>query len=789
MKKLDLTTGAVLHHPEEKAETIELIVSGSLDIISSDTQMNAGPGTIVGLLETPAEDYRFTYLARENCVLESYPFDKVSDIDRLVRDNQSKCDELVSANAAVTLALLGHYRRSLRRSDRFCKTITNGYDAYRRLCIANEMEIQPWPLAEGLEPFTPETDLPDWLGDYYDHLGLMPTEVKHAFYSTHSSLTTAAIFKARDHIQLIYGLYDQLSSYNSEIRERFLSSSGLYDLYLNLRTRCASRPEYLEQIDQALEKYDKEISKTDILTEDLISRHRSRYINGTAGVEIPPEDTDLPAAGRNALSQAVKPSDKKASVKPEILTDSLELIFDHAGLDDDEKENARKKLGEYKRLKDKNSSDDSVRKLRHEVSRLFFSLYENAAIRTIESREAAPEAVRLFLYFGFMDEELTGHDNSVKLLRLLNRIDEHACSRLNVYTAFDWLKMIYSGERDPSRNEFDQEYSTWLRSRRQAGEISSDEEAALLGSPRERLHYEIENFLKMAMRISSGFPSVFCPVLSSHNMIRSPEQTFIDAEKIDDNWNDIKRRDFSLFFRKTLYQNDEYKIPQDIIMTEVMPDMILLPMAGARGGLWQEISGIRRDSRARMYIPILSDEDLNLIQLRLAATFRWQICRRTQGVHWNDISTPSLTSEYYDYLRTFRKNTDLSSEAREKLRSQIRTCRHSYENVFMLDYIQWIRFESAGLPRLNKVARHLMMLYCPLSPEIRKNLATNPMYADMIRRGENLAAKDLKILIARYAKRKDAEGGLPPAIIEYLNYYENLASSSFSQPQGENPPS
>ena len=107
----------------------------------------------------------------------------------------------------------------------------------------------------------------------------------------------------------------------------------------------------------------------------------------------------------------------------------------------------------------------------------------------------------------------------------------------------------------------------------------------------------------------------------------------------------------------------------------------------------------------------------------------------------------------------------------------------------MLDYIQWVRFESEGLPRLNRAARRILFTYCPFSLKARRNLINNPIYSEMIRRLEAQSAKTLKSLKARYARYKNSDGDLPAAIKSLLAYYENLASSSFTQQDGEKPPS
>ncbi|MCR5249541.1 MAG: hypothetical protein K6E50_02915 [Lachnospiraceae bacterium] len=798
MESVTINVGTVLHTAADKADCLELVTSGKVEIISPDFHITAERGSILGLFEMPRENYSYTYIAKETCTLDRYPFRRRSDTDAIVRDRISDSDRLVCANASITLSLLGHYKRSQRRVDTLLKALRKGYSGYRSFCESNSFDIQPWPLVEELENFTPEKELPDWLGDYYDQLGLMPQDIRSAFYSSHTSITTAAILEAVGHIRLIRGLFDQLSDYSNNIRETYFSGPDLFDLYLNLRRRCNGKPELQEQIDSAVEDYDKSVSRTELLTDNLLEERRLRYENGCAGSRSQKKAEAKPAEEMLPESEAPSPAEEISIQAPEtpetpevpeapdplaVLDRSLDQILACTQLDEAEEDRFRQLLEAYKSINDKNSSDNAIRQLRHDIGRGFFNLYESAVLAAMESRRGLPVPVKLFLYFGYMDEELIGRDNCAQLLRLLDRIEEmkeaaeeESESRVKasrVYTIYDWLAAIYRGEKDPSRNEFDQDYPTWLKSRRQSGEISEDQEKRYLDSPRERMRFELDNFLHLSMRIASGRPTVFCPLLSAHNIIRPLEQMLVTAESIQKNWETIRSVDFSLFFRLSLYQNSAYNLPRESIQIEVFPDMILLPMVGVRGGLWQEISGVRRDTPARMYLPVFCGEDLFLQQIKMAASFRWAICRRVQGARWNDVSDPSLTADYNDYLQFYKKNSDLSSDAKEKVKAEIQACKNSYESVFLLDYVQWMRFESQGAPRLTKVARRILFSYCPFSAKVRKNLENNPMYTDLVRRYENQATKSFKLMHLKYDKVEKQFGSLPPEIEDLLHYYES----------------
>ncbi len=793
MERMEIKAGDVLHTESELVKSLEFIVSGRMEIIAPVFRLSAGHGVVLGIFEHVNEPYQYNYIATENCVIERYPFRRKSDVDAIVQDHSEECDVLVSTGAALTLSILGQYQRTRRRTETFRRTLVKSYNEYRSLCENYGLEIQPWPLAEESEPFQPERELPDWLGDYYDQLGLMPEDVKKAFYSTHTSLTTAAILDAVHHIFMIRRLFDQLENYTSDLREQYLQSADLYDLYRNLYLRNAVKDAALaNEINDSINAYHRSLVKSTLIPEEHLNKRQTHYENAVSANSIDfsaasddslqdpgtdaelnthPEDHEVLA--ESLLTEVHTPVETPAAPDPfAALENSLETILAYTSVDEVEEDRFRQLMREYRDLQDKNSREESAKELRKNITDYFFRLYQNAAITALESSQKPPLPVQLFLHFGYMDETLIGRENALHLLKLLLQIASSESKTGHVYTVFEWLSAISRGEKEPSRNDFDQDYPTFLRSQKQNGLITESQEKRYLVSSAEKVRFELENFFTMSMKMAASHPASFCPVLSSHNIVRNLSDLLVTKQQVEDNWDKLRSIDYSLFYRESLFQAPDSKLPRESILLEVLPDVILLPAIGSRGGLWQEITGVRRDTSARMFLPVFLNEDLEVVQIRLAGQFRWQICKRIQGARWNDLSDLSLTAGYVDYLQFYRKNIDLSSEAKEKVKTEITACRNSFENVFVLDYIQWIRYESQGAPRLNKVAKQLMFQYCPFSKEIRDKLESNAMYASLIHRHEAKAEKQYKVLVSKYRKYKKEGVSLPPEITNYIAFYK-----------------
>ena len=157
-----------------------------------------------------------------------------------------------------------------------------------------------------------------------------------------------------------------------------------------------------------------------------------------------------------------------------------------------------------------------------------------------------------------------------------------------------------------------------------------------------------------------------------------------------------------------------------------------MPNVGNRGVMWQEIEGRNRQTHARMMISSFCITDLDVLFIRLTGEYRWEMCKRVQGARWNDVSDPSLTSLYTEYLQFYRKNNDLSTQAKEQVKAALQKAKNNFREVFIRDYLIWILYEGKGSPRLNKVTRGILFQFCPFSKEVRTVLNTNPLYTDLI---------------------------------------------------------
>ncbi len=390
-------------------------------------------------------------------------------------------------------------------------------------------------------------------------------------------------------------------------------------------------------------------------------------------------------------------------------------------------------IGKFKGIKDRNDTSDDMRRMKKEITNGFFELYTLVFGKARLSKfRDLPMEIRLFLTFGFVDEELAGEENTRALEEIMVHYEPDVKGR--VFTAYEWLLRIYNQKDNPSKNEFDMDFMEYLKDEVRGGRLTEAKAKTIVGDSQARFEFELQNMFTLGNKVTFGRILSYVPVFDSQNVLRPIENSYLNAERIWAELNKVRDVDFSCFCRETLYTNPEIGVTQEYLQIEVMPYVILMPNFGTRASLWQEIEGKKRTTPARMLMPIILADDPEKYIIRLCGEFRWEMCKRMQGVHWNDVTDPSLTSMYCDFLQFYRKNHDISPDTREKVKQQLAKANNNYKNVYVSDYYVYMKYEVAGSPRLNKVAREILFTFCPPSKEYRAKLGENPQYADLSKR-------------------------------------------------------
>ena len=343
-----------------------------------------------------------------------------------------------------------------------------------------------------------------------------------------------------------------------------------------------------------------------------------------------------------------------------------------------------------------------------------------------------------------------------------------------MYDLKEWLTLIYENKRVPSKNEFDLDYIEYVRSLKKQTSLKPNEEEEYYNDSRKKLHYEITNMFRYNNRVVHGQISIFVPFIYDDQIIHSLKKCYLNADKVNVAISRVRNIDYSIFFREVIHAIEATAVTKTYVMKEIQPEIILLPIYGVNGVMWQDITGKRRDTPGRWIMPILCESNLDDVVTKICGRYRWELCRSIQGNAWNNIKYRSLTSEYSDYLQFYRKNRELSEEKKEKLKLQIQRGKGNNREIFVIDYELWINSESQGAIRLNKIAREILALYCPFNKEIRERVVQQPLFDEAMARFYRESAKRIKELegIIRLLQKEDVS--ISNEILETLEFYKNF---------------
>jgi hypothetical protein len=413
------------------------------------------------------------------------------------------------------------------------------------------------------------------------------------------------------------------------------------------------------------------------------------------------------------------------------ITNALQTILAFAGIGRDIGDPLAKDIRLFMKAPDKAEKSAEMRRLRGDITKNFFTIYEAAFFKSLET-DSIPAEVKMFFLFGFIDEELAGEENTAAIYKaaLLWEDDPEDL----IMPAYNWLKKIALGQAPPSKDEFDNDWPDHLKEEVRQGNLKQPEADVMLNDPKAMARFELHNMIANANKMTYGSIFSYIPAFYAQAVSRPLDICLSTVERVRNALNHIREIDFGCFYRPAFATYPELKINRYDYNREVLPYIILMPNYGSRGLMWQEIEGRKRTTPAHMVLSIFHSADLETTLIRMCAQFRWEMCKRIQGVHYSDVTEPSLTAEYCNYLQFYKKNSTLSADMKEKVKAALKRNGNSYSKVFAAEYEQFVKNESEGLPRLNKVSREILFKYCTFGRSYRDTLSINPQYKPLIDR-------------------------------------------------------
>lgn len=764
--------GTIIFRAREPITYICMVLKGRINVDGKGIRCILGSGSFLGIADTYLNRYLFTYEAIDDASVYVFTAKGIETAKSIINMNKDYRG-IMTASLSRQTALFSEARNNLIQCAKsLYDFLIDAYDIYMNAGRELGIFVTPIPSLISLKEFEQANQIDQAKLMYYSECAKVPAEAQKAYFSP-------LIYVTAYHVEDMSGLISnialecmEISGYIEDLVE-YLMNNGETNLYKNvvmllieLKRKKVSHDKLSNLPDSILDYINKADNVMEVYAGHLLNVSREKmeqlYMALLTGEEEHIKDT----------SEDEKKADDAAVIRKEAISlkNSFDQITKYAGLDEEQVKKLSLAVAYLKASNDRMSTDDKMRYVKKEIAVIFYKLYQMVFLRA-RSEPKIPTAVRLFLDYGFLDEELLDEEQLYELCSFKPDTTEGPCK---VYTMCEWLEKIYQGKKDTSKNEFDEDYQTVLRNERKRNVITDIEEKALYQDNQKRLEFEINNMFRINNRLTNAQLSTFVPILYKEMFITSISKTKLTKQRINDAISKIIEIDYTAFHHEVLYVRPELKIVKEYIIKSIYPNIILTPTVGLFGSMWQEISNKRKDTPARFLFPTFLEGSLDDQMIRVCGRFRWEKCRSIQGAAWNNITDKSLTSEYSDYIQFYKKNHDLSEERKEKLKMQMQKARNNSREVFVMDYEMWIKGESSGAIRLNKIVREILATYCPFNRTIREKISSQPIFEEAMARYTREKLKKIREIELRYHALQKEGGQLTEELVDTLGIYRNM---------------
>lgn len=765
-----LEKGTVIYREEESIDNISLVVKGRVLVNNQGAKVLVGSGSFLGITDLHVGKFINSYIAYDDVIVFTFPIQNMNELDKVLSINKDYHGLMVASLHRHIVELDKIYTSLYTMAKELFMFLDKKQKEYVDLSRKYKNKLTPITDLDDIAEYDSDYIVDTNKINYYKECSKIPVEVQKEYYSYDTIVTR---YHVEGQAELIVNLTTECMGIALYITDMFhilfnkaetCLFKGTAKLGIDLRTSGEQNNELVTMVDEIIAQ----INNIDNLFNKCVGYQLD--VDRTYMEEIYCKlISDQTNTGLSTDIQ-MKYSESDVNTALKTINDSLKQILDFSEIDREKRENFESSILEFRNLNDKLSTEDSDRRLRKKIADIFYELYELVFLKAYKVKYVN-RVIDMFLLYGYVDENLLSKEQLLELYFLKDDNFEGTCS---VYNIKEWLIEIYEGRKEPSKSEFDLDYVDNLREIKKTKKLTPEEENDYLNNAENKLNYEIQNMFRYNNRVVNGQLSTFIPILYQDSIISNLKKVYLNAEKVNEVVQNLLNIDYSIFRREVLYYDESIGIKKEYIMQEVYPDIILFPMYGYNSVMWQEITGKRRNTPGRFFFPIFAEGSLEDMMIKAFGRYRWEICRSIQGIAWNDIKYKSLTSEYMDYLQFYRKNRELSEEKKEKLKQQIQKARSNSREVFVIDYEVWIKSESKGAVRLNKIVREIFATYCPFTKKLREKMQTQPLFTEAMKRFQREKARKIKEIDARYRALEKDNIEIPEVLLETQRFYTDL---------------
>ncbi|MBO5489616.1 MAG: cyclic nucleotide-binding domain-containing protein, partial [Eubacterium sp.] len=550
MQVMKVSKGDYVARRQDKVMEWLLIQEGSVVEKFGFAEMVLGKNAIIGILES--EWFFCDYIAKEDTTLIRLPCTNSEDLQNILEENEKY--RLLFLHTAIEQRqqALVVYRQLFQKTNELFRVAGEAYENYKQICEELFVREQPFSRMEGLHALQMQHKVDEWemrnseslvKNHFREYLQLMMKD---------DAMCVGAIMEASAQVRratLGIGEMVKYLQYNKDILLAE-SEEDLFHLYFDTAVSVAKRKQDITPFQTRMDQLLDVMERLDIYDNKQLQNCRDISVS---------YDFESVSKGRvNVLKE-----------------DCVAHILAYADYEKSYILEFKQWIQIYKEGKRKGIRDDETNKARKWIGEQFFEVYAKVFLRVMGEQEKLSPILAMFLNFGFMDVGLLGEEYTNELFNMVDQLG--LFSGEHVFTIFEWLKAIYNGKREPSKNELDVDYQEFLMQQKKHGEITEAEWKAQKEDPVKKVEYEIANMFRSGQRMTYGRVTSFMPILQEDDLLQSLRNMAITTERVESALNYVRRIDYTALYREITFSDPEKGIPNERIRKEVIPDIILFP--------------------------------------------------------------------------------------------------------------------------------------------------------------------------------------------------------------------
>ena len=409
MAEIQIKQGNTIYEKDSALTMISIIIEGTVSAKLPGETIQLCAGDVIGVLDLYTNVHSCTYTASTDVVVDSYPYKSLDSLNKVMQEEASYAKNFATSALKQFFAIADLCNVSTYTCDSLYSILMEYHRDYTKLCKQYLIPAKNLPGLEYIQPLVLESKPDGYMNAFYKDLQKICEDPQFgALFDKHFFISGFLHRTSQDMHQYLNSC-DEMSDYLSQLSHLLINEDKIdfLDLYTSLLSHVAHKKEDTTPIASAISKMLLRSKNVSGITAQLYQQRLTEYRSLTQEIQILAQQQTTETSS-DALQETVAK-----------LQHSLGTLLSFAGADADFCEKFSSDVDAYKKIVDKTAVSPELSALRNRLTQGFFDLYKMVFFASLEQPKL-PYAVKLFLYFGYVDEELCGLENTAHLYDLLS---------------------------------------------------------------------------------------------------------------------------------------------------------------------------------------------------------------------------------------------------------------------------------------------------------------------------------------------------------------------------------